>query len=39
MIQLADIAEAALLPFRLSLAAVPAEIVLNRLQTPYEEEV
>lgn len=38
MIQAEDVAEAALLPFRLSLAAVPAEIVLNRMQTPYEAE-
>lgn len=37
MIQPGDVAAAALLPFRLSAAADPLEVVLNRLQTPFEE--
>lgn len=36
MIQPDDVAQAALLAFRLSPAADPVELVLNRLQTPYE---
>lgn len=35
MIQPADIAEAALLAFRLGPQATPAEIVVNKLRTPY----
>lgn len=37
MIQPEDVAQAALLAFRLSPAAAPVELVLNRLQTPYEK--
>lgn len=37
MIQPEDMAQAALLAFRLSPAADPVEMVLNRLQTPYQE--
>jgi hypothetical protein len=36
MIQPEDIAQAVLMPFRLSANAVPSNIVLNRLHTPYE---
>ena len=36
MIQPGDVAEAALLALRLGPAAAPAELVLNRLQTPYQ---
>lgn len=38
MIQPEDVAEAALLAFRLGPKACPSEIVVNRLQTPYEEK-
>lgn len=36
MIQVEDVAEAALLALRLGPAAAPTEIVLNRLQTPHD---
>ena len=36
MITPEDVATAVLLPFRLSPNAVSAEVVLNRLHTPYE---
>ncbi|KAL4440233.1 hypothetical protein ABPG75_003234 [Micractinium tetrahymenae] len=36
MIQTEDVVQAVLLPLRLSLQATPAELILNRLQTPYE---
>ena len=36
MIQPEDVAQAVLLPFRLSPSAAPTELVLNRLHTPYE---
>jgi len=36
MIQPEDVAEAVLLALRLGPQAVPSEVVLNRLQTPYE---
>lgn len=36
MIQPEDVAQAALLPLRLGPNAAPAELVLNRLQTPYQ---
>lgn len=37
MIQPEDMVQAALLAFRLSPAADPVELVLNRLHTPYQE--
>ncbi|KAI7840447.1 hypothetical protein COHA_005873 [Chlorella ohadii] len=37
MIQPEDVAQAALLAFRLGPTADPVELVLNRLQTPYQE--
>jgi len=37
MIQPEDVAQAALLAFRLGPSADPVELVLNRLQTPYQE--
>lgn len=36
MIQLEDVAQSVLLLLRLSMQATPAELVLNRLQTPYQ---
>lgn len=36
MITPEDVAQAALLPFRLSPNADPVEVVLNKMQSPYE---
>lgn len=37
MITAVDVAQAALLPFQLSPGANVAEVVLNKMQTPYVE--